>query len=736
MSSIGDDLGGFSAEEERPPEVTDDESESNHTEEEIMASSEIEVRRSKYEEEKRKKALLGRKRKREESKAYLKAEPRLPSRGPRLLEDLDMQGSILCAGQSYAFRDEAELVIAEYCEYVGARYTCKKSILVSSRKTHDSLVLRCDIPICCFEVRVRKRKDSRWHLICFKPHSCVVTGNVRRRAARKASTAYKIRFLLPICIPLVREDYRVKPRVLSAALQPYLRLMPPVSLIRRLKSAAIESLRGDALESTTKLPALCHALNEMGHKARILYATATEMRQSILRIARNEHDHSQRRLLSSQRADFDANAIELPSIPENARFALGFLFAPKKTLDVGLEKFVSVSFSDGAHMHSETQGTLFSIYTIDADHHCVPVVPGVVCDNECVGTWKEVFEFTKCVYPAFDIPERRHVLDGEKGCRRAWDELMEHAKTFTCSRHRAGNVCKNVRPHGGQAKRDFERAVRSPTIQKLQEVKNAMTEETRAYLGGMLDREQYMCCAKRMYGHHNTSVVESMNNANLDVRSMHIYGAFMELVRSEQERFVKRKTRALDCNSALPPAIGAKLSNTRHLANAYTSIEFTSDENINARVPSSSDPAISYNTDLSVLAENGRSCDCGRPQVEGLPCAHLIAHADAAGLDISSFMCRHDTCDGWREQYPEDLQFPVPSDSAIERSTYIDSNLRPPIRAKRRRGRPRTRRHRSALEGSGNGGQGRRTVTCSNCYLTGHNRRSCPGMPSQIAETS
>lgn len=363
MSSISDGSEGFSLEEERRTEPTNDESEGTQTEEELMSTAEIEARRLKYEEEKRIKLLLGRKRRREESKAYLKAEPRLPSRGPRLLEDLARKPQIIRVGQSYPFRNDAELVIGEYCESVGARYTCKKSILVPSRKTHDSLVLRCDIPICCFEVRVRKRTDSRWHVVCFKPHSCVATGNVRELAARKASTAYKIRFLLPICIPLVREDYKVKPRVLSASLQPYLYLKPPISLIRRLKAAAIESLRGEALESTAKLPALCHALIEMGHKARILYATATEMRESLVRIARNEHDYSQRRLPSSQRAEFDVNAIEIPSIPENARYALGFLFAPKTTLDIGLEKFVTVSFSDGAHMHSFHSGNfVFNIH--------------------------------------------------------------------------------------------------------------------------------------------------------------------------------------------------------------------------------------------------------------------------------------------------------------------------------------------------------------------------------------
>ena len=258
-----------------------------------------------------------------------------------------------------------------------------------------------------------------------------------------------------------------------------------------------------------------------------------------------------------------------------------------------------------------------------------------------------------------------------------------------------------------------------------------MSEEARRYLETIPDVQQYMASARRMYGHQDTAVVESMNNANLEVRSEHLYGAFQKILKCEQKRFLKKKVKALGYNEPLLPSVSERLSSAQSRAHVYTSIEFTSDDRLTARVPSSSDPAVSYNTDLRLLSENGASCDCGRPQVEGLPCSHLLAHATAGGLEITSFMCRHDTSAGWKEQYSENLEFLLPSDAAIERSTYIDANLRPPIRSRRRKGRPRTRRRRSVLEREENGGRVRRSVTCTNCYRRAHNRRGCPGMPSQ-----
>ena len=200
-------------------------------------------------------------------------------------------------------------------------------------------------------------------------------------------------------------------------------------------------------------------------------------------------------------------------------------------------------------------------------------------------------------------------------------------------------------------------------------------------------------------------------------------------MKSEQERFVIRRAKALACDSSLPPGVEDRLANARSRVNSYTSIQFTSNDRLTARVPSSSNPAVSYNTDLRQLADNGLSCDCGHPQVTGLPCVHLLAHAIAAGLDEVNFMCDHDTTAGWKAQYPEELEFPLPSDVDIETSRYRDFNLRPPIRTKRRRGRARTRRRRSVLENGAYGSQPRRTITCSNCYMVEHNRRSCARCP-------
>ena len=71
------------------------------------------------------------------------------------------------------------------------------------------------------------------------------------------------------------------------------------------------------------------------------------------------------------------------------------------------------------------------------------------------------------------------------------------------------------------------------------------------------------------------------------------------------------------------------------------------------RLKSVKTPGLEYATNLDDLL-----CDCGRPTVSGLPCAHLHAHARLAGLSIASFMHTPDTRRGWEAQYPQGLCFP------------------------------------------------------------------------------
>lgn len=121
------------------------------------------------------------------------------------------------------------------------------------------------------------------------------------------------------------------------------------------------------------------------------------------------------------------------------------------------------------------------------------------------------------------------------------------------------------------------------------------------------------------------------------------------------------------------------------------------------------------------------SCPCGRPQVSGLPDAHLIAHAEAAGHEPRELLLHRDTVQGWREQYPLDFEFVVPSRQEVFANDKMKDgeNLLVPTASRRRRGRPSNKKRKKGVVESGLRKK-RKTATCSLCDREGHNKRRCP----------
>ena len=176
------------------------------------------------------------------------------------------------------------------------------------------------------------------------------------------------------------------------------------------------------------------------------------------------------------------------------------------------------------------------------------------------------------------------------------------------------------------------------------------------------------------------------------------------------------------------------LCGCRYDANKVTFIDDTTGqggENMKtlARVQSWKDPTVSYETDLFLL-----TCDCGRPGVSGLPCAHLLAHAEAAGVPIHEVVHKKDRTAGWKNQYPDHLAFIVPSQALVKQKSAVRDLagdgfvLKLPPVVRRGKGRPsKQKRKPSCLEGQPK----KQVMTCSVCKREGHRKSkngSCKNM--------
>lgn len=156
-------------------------------------------------------------------------------------------------------------------------------------------------------------------------------------------------------------------------------------------------------------------------------------------------------------------------------------------------------------------------------------------------------------------------------------------------------------------------------------------------------------------------------------------------------------------------------------ASAKTTITIPDPANpLEAVVQSFTDPSKEYRTDL-----HEKTCECGVPDKESGPCSHLIHHAHSVGMPISDLLDEKDSVEGWQKQYPADLEFKIPSESKVLNTfrLLINQNVHLPLVARRKAGRPATKRKKGCLETA------RKKPQCRNCFQAGHNKRTCPFMP-------
>jgi hypothetical protein len=164
------------------------------------------------------------------------------------------------------------------------------------------------------------------------------------------------------------------------------------------------------------------------------------------------------------------------------------------------------------------------------------------------------------------------------------------------------------------------------------------------------------------------------------------------------------------------------------LAGALKHIRYedASDKSV-AFVTSSKKPCDDYRTSLV-----DKTCECGMVVIRGeLPCKHLYFPAESVGMDPDDLVPAMHTTERWREQYPLDVDYEVPSSTEIHAMGLRDDNIALPLVTRRAKGRPAMKRKKSWTEGGGGSRKKNAPGRCGNCGKTGHNQRTCKFMPSQ-----
>ena len=104
--------------------------------------------------------------------------------------------------------------------------------------------------------------------------------------------------------------------------------------------------------------------------------------------------------------------------------------------------------------------------------------------------------------------------------------------------------------------------------------------------------------------------------------------------------------------------------------------------------------------DFSYFLDDGKeNCSCGAPSCEFFPCDHMMQIAFQFSLAEDHLIPRKLSVAHWREQYPEGVLALVPTMADVHSSSLpLAQYLRIPVTAPPKRGRPSSKRRKSAME--------------------------------------
>ena len=213
----------------------------------------------------------------------------------------------------------------------------------------------------------------------------------------------------------------------------------------------------------------------------------------------------------------------------------------------------------------------------------------------------------------------------------------------------------------------------------------------------------------RRYEHYTNNIVESANNMLSDARFLNYFRCVVWMYQHVLSRFsmFAKKYPPATSNMQTVDIIRKKMNDNIKLATEYDVV-----------LGANATACVTHKVrKTSTVVQHGSVmlCGCGDTMYgNGIHCGHLLATLISLKRDVwGGTAYLSDYC----IQNTFALLPAVYTTDDLERS-----DLKPPV-TKRARGRPKTKRYKSALEG----GQGskKRVMTCGRCGKTGHQQRTC-----------
>ena len=553
-------------------------------------------------------------------------------------------------------------------------------------------------------------------------------------------TPFKAEWLVFILTPDIRSTPNLSNKRCKIILTPYMKSkFMTNNLLQNARKLAKTKVFGDPNHNVQYAHALCAEMRTQGHDIIHVEKNAKEVRSVLEHLIVTDEAQKQKRngvkMTAQDKKDYlmkwrnkhadllnEGGMGAIPVGDPIPKFCSGIYVSPhfvKEAL-----QFLHLTYqADACHL-GFGKYTMMTVYGSSANNNTFPIAFGIVFGNETKEAWMDFWKFVKNCHPIINIPQITFITDQAKGLIESITSVLPNVGQLLCSYHRIQNIHKVVK--GGSGRYScagvYNRCMQATNMAQLEQIRiddsRFMSTNALKYLFSIPDKMQFPCARVGdntdvyLYNRKSSSAAEGMNRVNKPARdrsAVDPVNSSLLLIEMMTDQFQRNRDLAWKCTTLLTPH-GVKLRDDIFALVDYTkyNISVSSGEDRVtvkiSRIGNIERECFFLNEEIMGSVFGG--CTCGAPNVQGIPCHHMIAVVKSnrvEGLNPTNAMPCWYTTEMWRRQYPKNQNYSTISMNTLtsNHTPITTSKYCPPYAAPRKSGRPRgsSKRCKSPLEG-------------------------------------
>ncbi|XP_009627897.1 uncharacterized protein [Nicotiana tomentosiformis] len=393
-----------------------------------------------------------------------------------------------------------------------------------------------------------------------------------------------------------------------------------------------------------------------------------------------------------------------------------YAFVALSTSIKGWEYCRPVVVVDGTFLKSAYRGIMLTTSTMDATCSILPLAYTVV-DSENDASWKWFFEQFKHAYG--EKLNMCVVSDRNECILKATSIVYTDMPHYACMWHIWTNIRSKFKKGHLKLSELYFTTARSYTLDEFNERMSKIKEidtRVRVYLYDIVyHRWSRVNAMVNRTWTMTSNIAELLNAITKDAREFPIV-ELLEYMRTLLERWTNE--RLLKVNGTF----------TYHGEKYNKELEDNMTLSQKMRVRASTDHIHTLIDGVKrfIVCLQNKRCSCGQFHLDELSCAHALEDLRHRNESYENYCSPYYTRENLLHTY-EILVDPLPDESKWNVPQHIAEEVVMPPTKKRQRGRPQKQRYKPYDEVNAK----KYKVSCGNCGLEGHNKRSCKNAPKR-----